>query len=305
MRGGVQMKSPNEEVSKKKDSKSKVPRDEVIENEVHKERVRRRSWVFTFAMTFLAAIIGVLVANYILQKSAHRSPSPPELYNQALRLWDQGACSDALAMLDEIISKRPDYVDAYNTKGRIYMDCLKQYQNAVDEFKRGLEKDPKDKYLLYNLGLAYAWLGDIKQAMQWNQEALDHDQDFIIAIYNQAINYVDYGKEYKDTTYYFKAIDLYENVINRDQEFVVSAMFNLADLYARLAEQESDSSIKAQYIKNAVELLDKAIEKEGPERLKKVTGEIYVPYGEDLKAIYSDPGYKKMIEKWKSRFSLY
>jgi len=67
-------------------------------------------------------------------------------------------------------------------KGRIYLENLKLYQNALDEFKKELEKDPYNKYLLYDLGLTYYYLGDLKQAKEWNQKALDIDPDLIIAI---------------------------------------------------------------------------------------------------------------------------
>lgn len=193
------MEVPKEDGSKEKDQKEVAPKPESPKSEVTKKIVRRKYWWFTGIMTLLAALITVYFARFYRQIPISE---PKDLENKAIRLWQEGACSDALAMLEGIISKHPDYVDAYNTKGRIYMDCLKQYSNAIGEFKRGLEKDPKNKYMLYNLGLAYVWLGDIDQAIQWNQKALEQDPDYIIAIYNQAINYVDHGKKYKDTTSY-------------------------------------------------------------------------------------------------------
>jgi tetratricopeptide (TPR) repeat protein len=229
------------------------------------------------------------------------SPQEKELYDQAVNLWRDGIYTDALRKLDKLISMRPDYVDAYIVRGRIYLEKLKQYQNAKGEFKSGLAKDPHNKYLLYDLGLTYYYMGDFNQAIQFNDSALAQDPDLIIAIYNHAIYHVEYGEKSKDTSYYRKAIGLYENVIARDREFTVSAMFNLAALYARLTKQEKDKNTKDQYVKKAVELLDRAIDREGCERLKKVTGEIHVQYGEDLEAIRHDPDYKRMIEKWWDR----
>jgi tetratricopeptide (TPR) repeat protein len=79
-------------------------------------------------------------------------------------------------------SHRPDHINAFIMKERINLENLKLYQNALDEFKKALEKDPYNKYLLYDLGLTYYYLGDIKQAKEWNQKALGIDRDLIIAL---------------------------------------------------------------------------------------------------------------------------
>ncbi len=274
--------------------------------------IKRNWWFLPMAMVIpllLSLLFKFIVLPLVSPPEDHvgvnirpLSPELKELYDQAVMLWKDGVYTDALIELNKLISVRPDYVNAYIIRGRIFLDNLKQYQNAVVEFKRGLAKDSHNKYLLYNLGLSYYYLGDLNQAIQWNQKAMDQAPDLIIAIYNHAIYYVDYGKKYDDDSYYLKAIELYENVIKRDREFAAAAMFNLAALYARLAKQEKDKNTKDQYVKKAVELLDRSIEKEGLERLRKVTGEIHVQYGEDLEAIRYDSGYSKMIEIWERRF---
>jgi tetratricopeptide (TPR) repeat protein len=233
-----------------------------------------------------------------------------EFYDEACKLKEDGAYNDALKKLGELISIRDDYVNAYIVRGRIYLENLQQYQNALEDFRQVLKIEPNNKYALFDLGLTYYYLGDLSMAIEWNQKAMDQDPDLIIAIYNHAIYHVDYGAKYNVDSSYREAIELYENVKGRDREFAVSAMFNLAALYARLAEQESNKTTKDQYIKEAVALLDGAIEKDrekgleqGLERLKKVTGEIYVPYCKDLKTIYEDPDYQRMIEKWRDDFT--
>ena len=274
-----------------------------------------RYWWFGGAMAVLAAVLGalIIISPQVIPQSiklfecnnqtATRSLSAQEkeLYDEAWKLKQTGVYSEALKKLDELISKRPDYVYAYILRGRIYLENLKQYQNAVDEFRKGSDKDPANKYALYDLGLSYYYLGDLNLAIDFNDSALAQDRDLIIAIYNSAIYHVDYGEKYNNGSYYLKAIELYENVMKRDREFAASSMFNLAALYARLAKEEKNKSTRDEYVKKAIELLDRAIEKEGVERLKKITGEISVPYGEDLKTIYQDPAYETMIEKWKQK----
>jgi tetratricopeptide (TPR) repeat protein len=271
---GLKEGLPKEEAPKKE-----VPESDALRSGVPKEnpknRVPTRDLLLTFAMTFLGTVLGTVLAALILSHSPKR------------------------------IEKEVPYDEAWRLSGRIHLENLEQYQSAVDSLRKALEKDPHNKYLLYYLGYAYYKIRDLKLAIEYNQKALYQDPDLIIAIYNSALYYVDYGEKYKDDTSYRKAIDLYQNVISRDQEFAASAMFNLAALYARLAKQESNKTTKDQYVKKAVELLDRAIEKDvekgpaqGLERLKKITGEIPVPYGEDLQPIRKDLDFIKMVEKW-------
>jgi tetratricopeptide (TPR) repeat protein len=244
------------------------------------------------------AILGIGLTTYSVSLSAQLK----RLYVEADGLRRDGSYTEAIAKLDSLTSRWPDEVNAYIIKGRIYLEGLKQYQNAVVEFQTGLKEDPHNKYLLYDLGLAYYRLEDPRQAIKWNQKALDQDSNLIPVIYNHAIYYVEYGKKYENRSYYDTAIALYNEVINRDQEFAGSAMFNLAALYGRLRKEEKNDSVREHYCKEAVKLLDRAIEKEGVERYLKVTGKIYERYGEDLEAIRDCPDYKRIDEKWKSRF---
>jgi tetratricopeptide (TPR) repeat protein len=315
------MEGPKEEFSEKESPKEESPKEESLKEEVAKsgtpeqeapkKQGRRRRWRFEYTIIILASVLGAMLTIYwpkvvkFFECSNQTNPLSPQQEERFVRAvsLSKGAPSEALKMLEELILERPDYVYFYNARGIIYVDILKQYHNAEKEFERGLKRDSKNKSMLRNLGLAYYYLGDFKQAIYWNQKALDQDPDLIIAIYDQALYYVDYGEQCNDTSYYNEAIRLYEIVINRGQEFTAAAMFNLAALYARFARNENIKSTRDQYIKKAVELLDKAIEKEGHERLRKVTGEIPVQYGNDLRILYPDSTYNTMIEKWKDRFT--
>lgn len=232
------------------------------------------------------------------------SPEEEKLYYEARNLKEAGVYTDALKRLDELISKRPDYVNAYIVRGRIYFENLGQYQNAIKDFTQALRIEPDNKYALYDLGLTYHHLGELSQAILWNQKALNQDPNLIPAIYNHAIYNMDYGEKLKDTTYYIKAIDLYKEVILRNKEFATWAMFNLAALYARLFKEERNQRRRDYLVGEVVRLLDTFIEREGFHGFKEVTGELHVAYVEDLEAISNDPRYKNMIEKWRGRFNL-
>ena len=231
-------------------------------------------------------------------------PAERESYDSAIRLKEDGAYSKALKKLDRLTSLRPDFVNAYIVKGRIYLENLKQYHKASEEFKKALALDPYNRYAQYDLALTYYQLGDLDQAIIWNKKALYQDPEFILAMYNQAIFYIEYAVKHKKPAYFDTAIELYQDVIERNKEYAISAMFNLAALYSRLAEKEKNSRTKNHYIREAINLLDKTIEREGVERLRKITGDIPVRYAGDLKGIRPHLVYKRMIAKWKRHFTI-
>lgn len=231
-------------------------------------------------------------------------PAEKEIYDSAITLKEDGAYRDALKKLDRLTVLRPDFANAYIMKGRIFLEKLKQYHRVLEEFKKALRIYPYNTYAQYDLALTYYHLGYLQQAIIWNKKALYQNPEFIIAMYNQAIFYAEYAVKYKKPVYFDGAVRLYQKVIERNKEYAVSAMFNLAALYSRLARNERKQKSKKRYIKDAIKLLDTAIEREGVERLEKVTGDIHVPYGDDLKEIWDHPAYKKMIAKWKRYFTI-
>lgn len=225
-----------------------------------------------------------------------------ELFEKAWMAREHGDHPEAIRLLNQLVALQPGYTNAYVSKGRIYLENLKQYSVAANQFKKALDVDPSNRAALYDLGLTYYHMGNLNEAIKWNQKALDKHPDFVAAIYNHAIYCVDYGEKYNNPLYLKKAIKLYKDVVRRDREYAESAMFNLAALYAQFSKREKDRKIRNQYVKEAVSLLDKAIERGGLERLRKVTGEITVTYGRDLKILHREPAYKRMIVKWKKLF---
>jgi tetratricopeptide (TPR) repeat protein len=227
------------------------------------------------------------------------SPGQMEILGSAFQLRRIGAYEEALERADLLISHRPDRIEPYILKGTIYLENLKQYESALEQFKRVLDLDPSNRAALYDLGLTYYYMGDLDEAIKWNQGALNRDPDFVLAIYNHGIYCVDYAQKYNKPKYLDEAKRLYKDVITRDQDYAESAMFNLAALYAELYKSEKDRKAKNQYVREAVSLLDEAIERGGLERLRKVTGQAPVPYGDSLKKISHHPLHKKLIAKWK------
>jgi len=318
-----------EEIQKKEPLKDNVPKNEVKKKEVPNEKILKEGapkkfWWFTGVMSVLAALIMVFLPEAIKDRKATSSPEqpyenalnlselPPEqLYKEALKLSEHLEYKKAVTKLENLISIWDDYISAYILGGRLYMENLYEYQNAQNMFQKGLDKDPRNRELLFYLGVAYHKTGEFDSAINFNNKALDVDSNFIIAIYNHGIYNHDYWKKCENDSFYLKAKKYYEKVIRLGQEHVSDAMFNLAALFVTRSQRENPNHKRTQYVNQAVGFLYQAIERDaeqgprqGRERLEKVTGKIPgVEYGEDLEPIRKCPNYIKMIKKWKDQFS--
>ena len=85
--------------------------------------------------------------------------------------------SDALKKLDLALYLQPDYVKARVAKGRIFLEYLSLYENALVEFKEAWGNDRHDNYLPYYIGLACYRLGRFDEAIAWNDSALALDPE--------------------------------------------------------------------------------------------------------------------------------
>jgi tetratricopeptide (TPR) repeat protein len=93
-------------------------------------------------------------------------------YRLALAREKSGQTQEALVLVDEILSKRPDYMDSLILKGTI---LLKQGQSdeALSYFKKCLNRNPFEKKAILNIGIGYNLLGRYGRA-EWFFRILHH-----------------------------------------------------------------------------------------------------------------------------------
>lgn len=92
----------------------------------------------------------------------------------------QGEIEQALSHLDEAIALDPDAAQAYEQKGRIFIDA-KDWENARLNFAVARRIEPTNPNTLLNLGMALGFLHDWPQASSLFQEAIVIDSGFIPA----------------------------------------------------------------------------------------------------------------------------
>ena len=87
-------------------------------------------------------------------------------------LMDQGQFALAVECYRRALQIRPQAADVLVDLGAC-QHALGQFQEAIANFKKGLEYDPAHKIAKFNLGITYADLGDSAQARQWWQQLVD------------------------------------------------------------------------------------------------------------------------------------
>jgi tetratricopeptide (TPR) repeat protein len=86
-------------------------------------------------------------------------------YRLALAREKSGQTQEALVLVDEILSKRPDYMDPLILKGTILLK-RGQFDEALSYFKKCLNRNPFEKKALLNIGIAYNLMAQYERA-EW------------------------------------------------------------------------------------------------------------------------------------------
>lgn len=167
-------------------------------------------------------------------------------YKAAFLLKDLEKKDEAVEVLNNIISKKPDYLNATNLLGEILCEQHK-YKEAVSIYSAALRYNPNSYDLYYNLGLVYTMLNDFQSAKESYDKAAQINHD----LYN---GYYCLGKIsllYRDTQlaeeYFAKALM---------GELEADAYYELAKIY--MARNERDKAIT--FVNKAIELDGKYVE---------------------------------------------
>lgn len=84
-------------------------------------------------------------------------------YKISFLLNELGKKEDATVMLNNLLSKKPDYIDASILLGDIY--CSQEmYKEALNVYTMGLKHSPNSYDLYYNMGMVYTMLNDFQSA---------------------------------------------------------------------------------------------------------------------------------------------
>ena len=122
-------------------------------------------------------------------------------FQDAVRLIDEGRNREALSILQTVIEKNPEHVEAINKAGVAYAR-LDEMESAEKCFLEALYIDHSFVPALSNLGNIYMQREDYNRAIALYQKALKYHPEYAVAHNNIAAAYKQVGKVDKQVHHY-------------------------------------------------------------------------------------------------------
>ena len=178
-------------------------------------------------------------------------------YKISFLLKELNKKDDAKVMLQNLLSKKPDYLSATILLGDIHCE-LGEYKDALNVYASGLRYSPNDYDLLFSMGIAYTMLNDFQNAKICYEKAATVNNLLFKAYYNIAqINLISNDLDEAEK-YFTKTLE--------DEELEADAYYHLGKIYMLRGDYE-----------NAVKFVNLAIQLDN-NYIKKATKEpLFIP----------------------------
>ena len=167
-------------------------------------------------------------------------------YKVATLLQDLDIKPEAIEMLNRLLSKKPDYIEATYILGDLLIE-QKSYKEAAMVYMDSLKYNPVDYELNYNLGIVYTLLNDFNNAKQCYEKAAELNH----LAYNAKYSLAQIALLYKDLD---KAEKYFMQALN-DEELSADSYFELSKI--NIMKGNKDLAIK--YANLAIDLSSKKI----------------------------------------------
>lgn len=167
-------------------------------------------------------------------------------YKVATLLTDLKRKDEATQVLNNILSRKPEYLEATNLLGEILCEQQK-YKEAISVYAGALKYNPNNYDLYYNLGLVYTMLNDFQSAKECYDKAAEINHE----LYN---GYYCLGK----ISLLYRDIEVAEEYFAKALmgELEADAYYELAKIY--MIKNEKDKAIT--FVNKAIELDGKYVD---------------------------------------------
>lgn len=162
-------------------------------------------------------------------------------YKISYLLNELGNRDDAASMLNNLLSKKPDYIDASMLLGDI-LCAQERYKEALNVYNNGLRHSPNNYELYYSMGMVYTMLNDFENAKICYEKAATINSLLYHAYYALGqINLIEMDLEEAEK-YFYKA--------QEDKEQEPDAYYQLGKIY--MLRGDHDNAVK--FVNLAIEL---------------------------------------------------
>lgn len=128
-------------------------------------------------------------------------------YNAGVKLQEQGQLNEAITEYDKAIQLDPKMVQVYNNRGNAYLD-LGQPQRAIPDYDEAIRLNPNYAAAYSNRGFAYINQGQHQRAIQDYNEAIRLDPNHTNAYAGRALTYTLLRKDQEAEQDVAKAVEL-------------------------------------------------------------------------------------------------
>ena len=129
-------------------------------------------------------------------KTIELNPSNAGLYHELATVYlTKTDTTNALKVIEEGRIKHPDFLTLIYDELNIYLN-RGQAAKQIIKIENAINKDPKNKTLLFVAGIAYSANNQKDKAEESYKKALEIDPNYTDAIYNLAVIYIDRGNNY-------------------------------------------------------------------------------------------------------------
>lgn len=191
------------------------------------------------------------------------NPTNPGLYQELERVYmTKVDTAGALKTITEGRAKHPDFLGLVFDELNIYL-ARGQASKQIDKIENAIAKDPSNKTLYFVSGIAYSANNNKAKAEAAYKKSLEIDPNYVDAIYNLAVIYINKGNDYiteankLPTT---KASDTKYNALKKQFENELSNAMPLLEKARELNPKDTNvlSTLREVYVK--LNKMDKAAE---------------------------------------------
>ena len=128
-------------------------------------------------------------------------------FRRGNRFYDEGKFLAAVDEFSKAINKKPDYAEAYNSRGNAHK-ALGDKFSAIKDYNKAIKQKHGFAEAYYNRGYMYYETGDKSRAKEDFTKAIEFKQGYAEAYYTRGCTHHKLGDETKAIEDYSKAIEL-------------------------------------------------------------------------------------------------
>lgn len=179
--------------------------------------------------------------------------------------------NEAIDQMSKLIDGFQKIPEVYNIRGTAYYK-LGRYKDALKDFQRATELDRTGKLYRYNVAITLREMCNLREAKKILDEYVEANKHDMSGYYERAV-------VYHLLTDYENALAGYKIIIANSDDYVESASFNAAVIYAFKFNDEIHDGKKKDYLDKVIKHLDRSIYLGGQDRIRKIEN-AFIPIAE-------------------------